>query len=217
MPVLWTAVSYLALGQMNPAIRSQIAWPWFVFSQFVFGVAAALVFLWTRERGVISAGIRGGLIGGVLMPIPAILWSLASGHGLWYPANVLSMMILQHAEHPDLAQLEGFHLSWLMAALILHLALTVCFGLAFAIVLPIVPRIPGSIAWGGFLFPVLWTALSFSLMGVVNPVLQDQISWPWFIVSQFVFGIVAAIVVVRSERVMIPPAGPGESPTAPIS
>ena len=53
------------------------------------------------------------------------------------------------------------------------------------------------------------SAASYALMGVVNPVLQEKVDWPWFIVSQFIFGLVAAIVVVRSEMVHIPPAGRG--------
>lgn len=57
--------------------------------------------------------------------------------------------------------------------------------------------------------PLLWTAMSFGLMGIVNPVLQQRVDWPWFIVSQFIFGLVAAVVVVRSELVHIPPAGAG--------
>ena len=77
--------------------------------------------------------------------------------------------------------------------------LSLSFGLAFALVLPRVPAIPGPLAWGGLLMPLLWTAMSYGLMGVVNPVLQERVDWPWFMVSQFVFGIVAAIVVVRSE------------------
>ena len=71
---------------------------------------------------------------------------------------------------------------------------------------------PGPLAWGGLLLPLLWTAVSYGLMGVVNPLLQQRVDWPWFIVSQFVFGVVAAIVVVRSEMVYIPPAGPGRTP-----
>jgi hypothetical protein len=46
-------------------------------------------------------------------------------------------------------------------------------------------------------------------MGVANPVLQEQVNWPWFVVSQFVFGVAAAVVVLRSEMVHIPPAGRG--------
>ena len=87
--------------------------------------------------------------------------------------------------------------------------LSLSFGLAFAVVLPRVPAIPGPLAWGGLLMPLLWTALSYGMMGVVNPVLQERVDWPWFVASQFVFGIVAAIVIVRSEEVYIPPAGAG--------
>ena len=61
--------------------------------------------------------------------------------------------------------------------------------------------------------PLLWTAVSYGLMGVVNPLLQERVDWPWFIVSQFVFGVVAAIVVVRSEQILVPPAG-AETPEA---
>jgi hypothetical protein len=46
-------------------------------------------------------------------------------------------------------------------------------------------------------------------MGVTNPVLQARVNWPWFIVSQFVFGAVAAFVVDRSEKIPVPPAGHG--------
>jgi hypothetical protein len=46
-------------------------------------------------------------------------------------------------------------------------------------------------------------------MGVVNPLLQRRVDWPWFIASQFVYGVCAAVVVVRSEKVYIAPAGHG--------
>ena len=46
-------------------------------------------------------------------------------------------------------------------------------------------------------------------MGVVNPVLQRLVDWPWFVVSQFVFGVAASVVVVRLELVFITPAGRG--------
>ena len=87
------------------------------------------------------------------------------------------------------------------------------FGLAYGILLPRLRPIPGPLAWGGLVMPLLWTAVSYGLMGVVNPLLQERVDWPWFVVSQFVFGIVAAIVVVRSEKVHIPPAGAGPEPT----
>jgi hypothetical protein len=209
MPLLWSAVSFIALGQMNPGVREQIEWPWFVLSQFVFGVVAALVFMQFEGRNRVVAGVMGGVTGGLFMPIPAILWSLAAGHGLWYPANVLASIAPHHSSMQSLAELEAFHADWLATAVAVHALLSLSFGLAFAFVLPRLPTIPGPMAWGGLLLPLLWTAMSYGLMGVVNPALQQRVEWPWFIASQFVFGVVAAIVVVRSEQVHLPPAGRG--------
>ncbi len=62
--------------------------------------------------------------------------------------------------------------------------------------------------------PAVWTGISYSLMDVVNPALRRHVDWPWFVVSQFIFGIVASIVVVRSEQIVIPPVGSGPSPPA---
>lgn len=208
MPLLWTAVSFVALGRVNPGVRAGIEWPWFVLSQFVFGVVAALVYMRFERRSRVLAGLFGGVAGGLLMPAPAILWSVATGHGIWYPANLLSSMAMHHAAL-TMADLEAFHADWLVAAVVLHAIFSLGFGLAFAIVLPPLPAIAAPMAWGGLLLPLLWSAMSYGLMGVVNPVLQERVDWPWFLVSQFVFGIAAAIVVVRSEQVYIPPAGQG--------
>ena len=69
---------------------------------------------------------------------------------------------------------------------------------------------PAAVAWGGLLMPLLWSGVSYGMMGVVNPVLQQRVDWPWFIVSQFIFGLAASVVVARSEQVRIPPAGAGQ-------
>jgi hypothetical protein len=209
MPLLWTAVSYVAFSVMNPDIRDGIAWLWFAISQLIFGVVAALVFIALEKRGAIIAGLTGGAVGGLVMPIPAILWSLAAGHGIWYPVNLLAAMATHYGVQPTADVLEGYHANWFAAALIVHVILSLSFGVAFAIVLPRVPAIAGPLAWGGLLMPLLWTALSYGTMGVANPVLQERVDWPWFVASQFVFGIVAAIVIVHSEEVYIPPAGAG--------
>ncbi len=209
MPIFWTAISFTALGVFNPAVRTRIDWPWFIASQFIFGVVAALVFMRLEKRNAITAGALCGIAGGLLMPIPALLWALSTRHSIWYPINLLSAMGVRHAAELPTTELEQFHAEWLLAGIALHALFSICFGLAYAIVLPRVPAIPTPMVWGGLIMPLLWTASSYALMGVVNPVLQQYVDWPWFMASQFVFGIVAALVVVRSEMVYTEPAGSG--------
>ena len=207
MPLFWTAISYAALGTFNPAVRARIDWPWFVVSQFIFGVVAAIVFLRLEKRNAITAGALCGIAGGLLMPIPALLWAIITRHSIWYPINLLSAMAMRHAAELPANELEQFHAEWLVGAIALHALLSISFGLAFAFVLPRIPSIPTPMVWGGLIMPLLWTASSYALMGVVNPLLQEFIEWPWFIASQFVFGVVASMVVVRSEMVYTEPAG----------
>ncbi len=209
MPLLWTAVSYLGLQIVDPTVRARIEWPWFVVSQFIFGVVAAAVFMHHQPRSPVAGGLLGGAVGGLLMPLPAIGWSLISGHGIWYPVNLLSALGRLEAAEPTIGALEQFHLDWLIAGIVVHAILSLTFGLALGLIVPRLPDIPGPLAWGGLVLPLLWTALSYALMGVVNPPLQQRVDWPWFVVSQFVFGVVAAIVVVRSEQIHVPPAGRG--------
>src|SRR5262249_40474978 len=146
---------------------------------------------------------------GLLMPIPAFLWGLLNGHSLWYPVNLLAGMVVTDLGQRPPEQLEQFHANWLVAALALHALLSAGFGVLLALLHAKLPAIPPPLTWGGLVLPLLWTGTSYGLMGVVNPVLQERVSWAWFVVSQFVFGVAAAAVVLRSEVVHIPPAGRG--------
>ena len=65
----------------------------------------------------ISAGLKGGLVGGAVMPLPALLWGLLSGHGLWYPGNLLAGMVLPGVGRMSVAELEPFSASLLLVVL----------------------------------------------------------------------------------------------------
>ena len=54
--------------------------------------------------------------------------------------------------------------------------------------------------WAGFVAPALWTALVWSTLGLVNPVLNQRIEWPWFVASQVAFGLAAGWVIARTDR-----------------
>ena len=210
MPLLWSGVSYGLLGFADPVLNRGVDWPWFIVSQFLFGIVAALVVMRTKGsvRPVLG-GLLGGLAGALLMPLPALVWGLASGRGVWYPINLLAAMVIPSVGAATPESLARLHPEWLFAALSVHAAMSVSFGVIFGLLLPRLRPIPTPMAWGGLLIPMLWTGVSYGLMGVINPPLQQKVDWPWFIVSQFVFGVVAAVVVVRSEKVFIPPAGSG--------
>jgi hypothetical protein len=210
MPLLWTAVTYSAMRVVNPVLYKGVDWPWFIGCQFLFGAVAAVVVLQlgTRLRPL-AAGLVGGIAGGLVMPVPAALWSLATGHGIWYPVNLLAGMALPEIGSMPAQELMRFHATWLAAGLAIHVAMSIFFGLLYGVLLPKLRPIPAPLAWGGLIMPILWTGSSYGLMGVVNPLLQQRVEWPWFIVSQFVYGVVVAVVVVRSEMVHIPPAGRG--------
>jgi hypothetical protein len=209
MPILWAGASYVAMHAVNPVLPEKVSWPWFIVSQFVFGITMPAVVLGAKRLHRVLAGVVGGLVGGAAMAVPALLWAAASGRGFWYPVNLLAGMVLPGPGAAEAAELGSFHGDWFVVAAAIHAVLSIGFGVLFALLTPRLPPIPAPIAWGGLLLPMVWTGISYALMGVVNKTLQEHVSWPWFIVSQFVFGVAAAWVVLRSELVHVPPAGPG--------
>lgn len=156
----------------------------------------------------ISAGIKGGIVGGLVMPIPALAYGLLSGHGIWFPINLLAGMVYPSLDDMKVSQLEQFNPEALLMAIFIHAVISVTMGLMYGVLLPTFPTIAGGpMLFGGIIMPLMWTGASYGMMGVINPVLRQYVDWPWFILSQFIFGITAAIMVIRSEKVAIAPVG----------
>jgi hypothetical protein len=145
----------------------------------------------------VSAGVKGGLAGGVAMAFLAMLYGIVSGHGIWYPINLLSVGFFPDIRTTE--QIAAFHASSLILATMIHLVTSLLVGLLYGVALPMFPRHP--ILFGGVIAPVLWSGLLHSVLDVINPVMNQRINWPWFVVSQIAFGIVAGIVVSRQERI----------------
>lgn len=205
-PLLWSGISYALVETANPSLERHVSWPWFIAAQFVFGAVVTGLLRRSGRVNSIVAGLVGGLVGCLVMPIHAFIGAIANGHTIWYPINVLAGVVLRELEDkPEM--LELFNARWLMAAAAIHLGLSMIFGLVYGILMPVLPNIPGPLAWGGLVLPLLWSGICYGLMGIVNPLMQSRLDWAGFVISQFVFGIVAAIVVLRSELVHIPPVG----------
>ena len=140
----------------------------------------------------ISAGIKGGIVGGLVMPLPALAYGYLSGHGIWYPVNLLAGMVLPGVDADERSpNSSSFKFRLLLTAVVIHVVMSVTLGLIYGVLMPTLPEIPKPLAWGGLLMPLLWTAISYVLMGCVNPLLRAGVDWPWFVVSQFIFGVVA--------------------------
>ncbi len=145
----------------------------------------------------VSAGVKGGLAGGVVMAVLAVMYGVFSRYGIWYPINLLAIGFFP--ERVTTQQISAFHWDTLIIATIVHLLTSLLVGLLYGATLPMFPRRP--ILLGGFIAPILWSGLLHSFLEAVNPVLNQRIVWPWFVVCQIGFGVVAGIVVSRQMRV----------------
>ncbi len=145
----------------------------------------------------ISAGVKGGLAGGVAMAVLAVLYGMFSGHGIWYPINLLSAGFFPARVTTE--QIAAFHWDALIISSILHLICSSLVGLLYGVALPMFPRRP--VLFGGVIAPILWSGLIHSMLEALDPTLKQRIDWLWFVVSQIGFGIVAGIIVSRQVRV----------------
>ncbi len=146
----------------------------------------------------VSSGIRGGWAGGVAMAVLACAYGVVKAGSIWYPINVLASVVQAQAVKLDAVGLNSFHADSFAIALLLHALASTLVGLLYGAMLPMLPRRP--IVLGGLVAPVLWSGAFYSMLGLLNPVLQRRIDWLWFMASQVAFGIVAGLVVLRSSR-----------------
>jgi len=146
----------------------------------------------------ISAGIKGGLAGGVAMAALAVLYGVLSHGSIWYPINLLGAVVYERIQ-VSTSQVEAFHIELLLVATALHLTTSLLVGLLYGALLPMLPRRP--ILLGGVLAPLVWTGLLYNVLDIVDPILNQRIHWGWFLASQVGFGIVAGLVVMRQMRV----------------
>lgn len=146
-----------------------------------------------------SAGVKAGLAGAVAMAAVAIVFGVLVQGSPWYPINLMAAAGLPSLAQAELAQLRAFNGTALVVGIIVHGVLSILVGLLYAVILPTLPRYP--IVWAGFVAPALWTALVWSTLGLVNPVLNQRIEWGWFVASQIAFGLAAGWVISRAQPV----------------
>ncbi len=149
----------------------------------------------------IRAGVLGGLVGGVAMALVAMAYGLMFHGSVWYPVNLLGAVVYAHPEQLSPVFLARFDVILFGVAVLIHLAVSLLVGLLYGTMLPILPRRP--ILLGGVIAPVLWSGMVHGTLGIVNPLLDQRISWPWFLASQIAFGLMAGWVVILHHRVRL--------------
>ena len=146
----------------------------------------------------ISAGVKGGLAGSVAMAVLACAYGVLKAGSIWYPINLLAAAVYAESLSLGPTELYSFHASSFAIAVVLHGLVSTLVGLLYGAMLPMFPRRP--ILLGGLIGPVLWSGLLYTILGLLNPLLERYIDWRWFVASQIGFGVVAGLVVVRTSR-----------------
>ena len=154
------------------------------------------------ETFSVTSGIKGGIVGGIAMIVPATLYGVLRYHSIWYAANLLAAGGFVSWAGQSNAFLGEFHLRGLLAAVAIHSFVSVLVGLLYGAMLPMFPRKP--ILTAGFLAPLLWTSILYSAVDIISPILNQRIDWPWFIASQISFGLVCGFVVNLQVKVRTP-------------
>jgi hypothetical protein len=146
-----------------------------------------------------SAGLRGGIAGGIAMAVLAIAYGVVAYGSPWYAINILAASVLTDLASADTARLATFNAEAFGIACMIHAVGSVVVGLLYGVMLPMLPRRP--VLFATVLAPLLWTGLLWASLDVLDPVLNQRIDWRWFIASQIAFGVAAGAVVARSERI----------------
>jgi len=154
------------------------------------------------ETFSVMAGVKGGIVGGIAMIVPAALFGLISNHSIWYAVNLLAAGGFVSWANQSNAFLAQFHLQGLLAATGIHALTSVLVGLLYGALLPMFPNKP--ILTAGFLAPFLWTSILYSALAIISPILNARINWFWFVISQIAFGLVCGYVVNLQVRVRTP-------------
>ena len=147
-----------------------------------------------------SAGVIGGMFGGIAMAIVACAYGIISQHSIWYPINLLAAGAMPSLANADIAQLRTFNGLGFIVALISHGVISLLVGLLYAVLLPMLPS-RFSAFWGSLLAPLFWTGLISATLSLINPALNARVDWIWFIASQIAYGMVTGYVVAHTKMV----------------
>lgn len=135
-----------------------------------------------------SAGVIGGVLGGLAMAVVALLTGLLIGQGPWYPLNLVAATVIRSLQVAPPETLAQFSPGAFAVGFVLHMILSTSIGLLFALVLPTLPGRPW--IWSLVIGPALWFSAQFIVLPVANPMMSASVWLPSFFVAHLVYGLV---------------------------
>ena len=188
------AVPLQALAERAPAVKPKSH----AVEHLVIGEEGHRVRL-PLEYHPYAAGLRGGFAGGIAMAMVGGVQGLVTAGTPWAAFNGFASIVMPLFGAAPPADMVSFHPAIMVAALAVHVALSLLIGIVYSSVLPMLPGHPR--IWGGIVAPVVWTAAGWAAIGLVMPSATSGISWGWFIASQIAFGLTAGEVITRSTPI----------------
>ena len=146
-----------------------------------------------------TAGIWGGLAGGVAMAVLAAAYGIFAQHSIWYPINLLAAMVIPSVADSSVEGLRQFNALAFAVAFVAHGIISMLVGVLYAVTLPMFPR--RAPFWAGFVAPLFWSALLAATLDLTNPALNQRVNWVWFVICQIGFGAVAGFVAAKTQRI----------------
>jgi hypothetical protein len=148
-----------------------------------------------------SAGVKGGILGGLAMIPIAVVYGLVGGMGIWYPVNLVAAVVIRSWQNASAVQMAQFHPEGLVLGLLIHLAMSVLLGFLFAVMMPALPKTP--IFWAFVVGPVLWGGAIFAGLPLLNPVMAEYIDLPSFAIANIVYSLVLGLWIARTPKVSV--------------
>jgi hypothetical protein len=128
-------------------------------------------------------GVVGGLIGGVLMGMTSMVLFWLRDLGFWYPLRLIASLV----RWPDAAAERGFEMGPVLVGMMIHMALSMMFGVAMVW---LGRRLPGQVVVRAVVLSlVLWAATNFLVLPIIDQTFYDRFPAWIFAIGHLMYGL----------------------------
>lgn len=150
---------------------------------------------WPQYVYPYRSGVIGGLIGGAVMALIAVVTAPLIQHSIWFPLNLVAAAVLDLQE----ATLDQFTLDAFVTGSAIHITVSVSIGLIFALLLPTLPGPP--LVWSVVIGAIMWFVALFLALPILNPLMEQYVQPVSFVIAQISYTLTLGWWISRSEKV----------------